>query len=149
MARFRPATKIDLDAVLGMMRRYYEEDNYPFIESEAREAASGLIDDRNLGCLQVAVVDDVVAGYLAVTLGFSLEYRGRDAFLDELFIAEEHRSQGLGREAIDIAAAWCRERGVNALHLEVERHREKAHKLYRQVGFEDHDRYLMTKWLKD
>lgn len=138
----------DIDAVLRMMRRYYEEDEYPFIEADARAAALRLTGNNEFGSLWVAMAGDRVAGYLAVTLGFSLEYRGRDAFIDELFIAEEHRGQGLGREAIEIAEAWCRELGVNALHLEVERHREKAQKLYRLVGFEDHERHLMTKCLK-
>jgi ribosomal protein S18 acetylase RimI-like enzyme len=37
--------------------------------------------------------------------------------------------------------------GVHTLHLEVERKNVRAHHLYRKMGFEDHDRYLMTKWL--
>ncbi len=88
-----------------------------------------------------------VVGYLAVTLGFSLEYRGRDAFIDELFIEPGSRGLGLGREALEIAERYCRECGVRALHLEVERHHQSAFELYRRTGFEDHDRYLMTKWL--
>jgi GNAT superfamily N-acetyltransferase len=84
---------------------------------------------------------------MAVALGFSFEYRGREAFVDELFIAESHRGRGLGREALEIAEAYCREAGVNALHLEVERHREDALELYRRRGFTDHGRTLMTKWL--
>ena len=95
----------------------------------------------------MAVGDGGVAGYLAVTLGFSFEYRGRDAFIDELYVSEIYRGQGLGREALDVAEAYCFEKGVNVLHLEVEPHRETAHELYRRVGFEDHDRILMSKWL--
>ncbi len=48
---------------------------------------------------------------------------------------------------MQIAEAYCREHGVKALHLEVERHRQSAYELYRRAGFEDHDRYLMTKLL--
>ena len=36
---------------------------------------------------------------------------------------------------------------VKTLHLEVEHHRDAALALYRRVGFENHDRDLMTKWL--
>jgi hypothetical protein len=36
---------------------------------------------------------------------------------------------------------------VRALHLEVERSKESALGLYSSVGFEDHDRCLMTKRL--
>jgi GNAT superfamily N-acetyltransferase len=147
MYRFRPAEDGDVNEIVAMMRRYYAEDGYPFDDSEARQAVSGLIRDDNLGRLWVIPSQARIIGYLAVTLGFSLEYRGRDAFIDELFVAEEARGKGLGRAALEIAEAYCRERGVKALHLEVERHREAAFELYRRNGFEAHDRYLMTKML--
>jgi GNAT superfamily N-acetyltransferase len=123
---FREATPADVEPIVGMMRGYYEEDGYPFVESQAR-----------------------AVGYAAATLGFSFEYRGREAFVDELFIAEGHRGRGLGRQALELAETYCRDMGVNAIHLEVERHREPALELYRRRGFEDHGRYLLTKWLGD
>lgn len=145
--RFRAAKAGDVDAILQMMRGYYAQDGYPFVESEARAAALALIDEPQLGRLWVTCDQDRVVGYVAATLGFSFEYRGREAFVDELFIAERHRGRGLGREALELAEAWCREQGVNALHLEVERHREDALELYRRAGFEDYERFLMTKWI--
>lgn len=147
MTSFRPAEPADVDAIIAMMRGYYAQDGYTFIESEARATALMLIDDPTIGRLWVACEGKTVVGYVAVALGFSFEYRGREAFVDELQIAESHRGRGLGREALEIAEAWCREAGVNALHLEVERHRENALELYRRRGFEDFGRYLMTKWL--
>jgi GNAT superfamily N-acetyltransferase len=147
MERFRVATESDVDAIVDMMRRYYAEDGYPFVDAEARAATEELIRDENLGRLWVARSDNGLCGYVAVTLGYSLEYRGRDAFVDELFIAEGSRGQGLGREALSVAEAYCRRRGVRALHLEVEHHREPALELYRRLGFADDGRRLMTKWL--
>lgn len=129
------------------MGAYYAQDGYTFVEAEARNAALALIGEPHLGRLWVTCDGASVVGYVAVALGFSFEYRGREAFVDELFIADTHRGRGLGREALEIAEAYCREAGVNALHLEVERHREPALELYRRRGFEDYGRYLMTKWL--
>jgi GNAT superfamily N-acetyltransferase len=147
MKRFRFAQPGDIDAIVALMRGYYGQDGYTFVEDEARAAARMLIDDPGLGRLWVAQDKGKVIGYVAVALGFSFEYRGREAFVDELLIAESHRGQGLGREALELAEEYCKEAGVNALHLEVERHRETALELYRRRGFEDFDRYLMTKWL--
>ena len=147
MTRFRPALAGDVDAIVAMMRGYYAQDGYTFVESEARAAALMLINQPSLGRLWVARDGDEVVGYLAVALGFSFEYRGREAFVDELLIAESHRGRGLGREALEIAEAYCRKAGVNALHLEVERHRENAIELYKRRGFADYGRCLMTKWL--
>ncbi|HSS65238.1 MAG TPA: GNAT family N-acetyltransferase [Gammaproteobacteria bacterium] len=147
MDRFRPAAEQDIDGIVEMMRQYYAEDGYPFIDAEARQSVRDLVRNDSLGRLWAIQDQNRVVGYLAVTLGFSLEYRGRDAFIDELYIVEKARAKGLGREALEIAEAYCRERGVKALHLEVERHRENAYELYRRTGFEDHDRRLMTKLL--
>ena len=147
MSQFRPASERDVDDIIDMMRGYYAEDDYPFSEADARKAVIHLISDQSLGRLWSIQDRNRVVGYLAVTLGYSLEYRGRDAFIDELFIETGSRGMGLGREAMRIAEAYCRERGVNALHLEVERHRQGAYQLYRKAGFEDHDRFLMTKLL--
>lgn len=130
-----------------MMRGYYAQDGYTFVDAEARAAALLLIDDPHLGRLWVARQGETLVGYVAVALGFSFEYRGREAFVDELFIAESHRGRGLGREALELAEAYCREKGVNALHLEVEHHRGPALELYRRRGFENFGRFLMTKWL--
>jgi ribosomal protein S18 acetylase RimI-like enzyme len=137
----------DVGAIVGLMRGYYAQDGYTFVEAEARAAALMLIRDPHLGRLWVARDGERVVGYVAVALGFSFEYRGREAFVDELLIAESHRGRGLGREALHTAEKYCREAGVNALHLEVERHRATALELYRRRGFEDYRRYLMTKWL--
>jgi GNAT superfamily N-acetyltransferase len=126
MSRFRPAEPRDVDAIVAMMRGYYGQDGYTFVEAEARAAALMLIEDAHLGRLWVTCDDERVVGYVAVALGFSFEYRGREAFVDELLIAESHRGRGLGGEALELAEAYCREMGVNALHLEVERHRGAA-----------------------
>lgn len=147
MQRYRHAREQDTDAILAMMRRYYAEDGYLLIEAAARTAVHDLTHDERLGRVWVAEVGGRVVGYLAVTLGFSFEYRGRDAFVDELFIEEEARGRGLGREALELAEAYCRTHGVRALHLEVERHRERAVELYSRSGFENHERIVMTKRL--
>jgi GNAT superfamily N-acetyltransferase len=147
VTRFRAARTSDLKLVLPLMAEYYAEDGYPFDESAARAAATMLLATPSLGCLWVAEIDEEVAGYMAVTFGFSLEYRGRDAFLDEIYIAERFRGRGLGREAMNLAESFCRQSGVRALHLEVERHRNEARELYRSRGFESRSRELMTKRL--
>jgi GNAT superfamily N-acetyltransferase len=146
MNRFRIAAEADVSAVLPLMRQYYAEDGYEFDEMAARRALLDLIRDERLGRLWVAEIESIV-GYLAVTLGFSLEYRGRDAFIDELFVEQSSRGIGLGREALAIAESYSRDAGVRALHLEVEPARKAARGLYRATGFEVHSRYLMTKLL--
>ncbi|MCP4369735.1 MAG: GNAT family N-acetyltransferase [Deltaproteobacteria bacterium] len=87
-------------------------------------------------------------GYVILTLGYSLEYHGRDAFVDELFIKAGHRGQGVGRKVMQFVEAEAGKLGINALHLEVEYANKRAQALYHKMGFEDHKRYLLTKWLE-
>jgi GNAT superfamily N-acetyltransferase len=89
---------------------------------------------------------DSCVGYVVVSFDFSLEYGGRNAWIDELFIRPELRGKGIGSKALDFAVQVARECGAKVLHLEVNRG-NPAINLYRRHGFEDHNRSLLSKWL--
>ena len=128
------------------MRDFYAGFSYPFDEASARAAlAPVLAPDSERGRVWMIEADGQTAGYVALMLGHSLEYRGRDAFLDELYVVPAWRKKGFAIAAVELVSNACRELGVRALHLEVERENAAAQALYRRFGFEDHDRYLMTK----
>ena len=148
-ANFRPAEAADFDALLPMIRALCEQDGTPFDEARVRRALALGIADESLGRVWLIEWAGEPAGYLVLTFGFSLEFGGRDAFIDELYVRDEFRGRGLGRRAIELAERACRERGVGALHLEVERANTGAQELYRRSGFRDHDCYLMTKMMND
>ncbi len=145
---FRLADPSDADALVEMMRGLYEHDRTPFDEPGHRAALAQLFADESYGLPCLILLGAEVAGYVVITFGFSLEFRGRDAFIDELFVKDEFRGRGLGAAAILFAEGVCRERGVRALHLEVERGNDAAQRVYRRAGFADHDRYLLTKWVE-
>jgi GNAT superfamily N-acetyltransferase len=84
---------------------------------------------------------------MVLTFGFSLEFHGRNALLDELYLREEFRGRGLGRASLVRAEEICRREGIRAVHLEVDRVNVRAQEVYRKAGYKDHDRYLLTKWL--
>ena len=84
---------------------------------------------------------------MILTIGYSIEYRGHDAFVDELYLRESYRGRGWGRAALAFVEQACRELEVRALHLEVERKNTAAQALYRKFGFENQDRYLLNKWI--
>ena len=86
-------------------------------------------------------------GYVVLTPGFSFEFHGHDAFIDELYIEAAFRRRGYGRQAVAFVERKAHEMDVNAIHLEVDRGNDPACELYRRAGYQDHDRFLMTKWL--
>jgi len=142
---FRLAEIPDIDALIPLIRALYRHENLPFDDAAIRQALIPLIHNRELGEIWLIFQETSIIGYLVLTLGYSLEYRGRDAILDEVYIRDEFRGLGVGKRAIQFAEERCRSLGVQALHLEVERSNTRAQNFYRKTGFEDHDRYLMTR----
>ena len=92
--------------------------------------------------------DAVVAGYLVVCFGWSLEFHGRDAFVDELYLREDFRGRGIGTRALEVAVDLCRASGVRVLHLEVERRNTRAQAMYRRAGFVDREYCRMMRRLE-
>jgi len=146
MTRIRLATAQDLDRVLPLMRDFYAFERLPF--EETRGVLLQLLSDERLGRLTVFERrDETLAGYLVLGFGFSVEFGGRDALLDEFYVAPEDRGQGIGRAALDFALEQCRAAGIRAVHLEADHFNQRAHEFYLRCGFKDHARHLMTKWL--
>lgn len=139
----RPAIADDLPILTEHMRAFNAGEGYPWDEARTRGLLTWFLADPRLGRIWVVEVDGAVVGYVVVALGFSFEFGGRDAFVDELYIAPSHRGRGLGRSAVETAIQGCREMGVATLHLEVEHVKEAAADLYKRLGFVDGGRRLM------
>ena len=105
------------------------------------------LDLPSFGAVWLLCKEEIVVGYIVLTLGFSFEFRGYDAFIDELYVEPEYRRRGYGRQAVQFLENQARNMGANALHLEVDHGNEPALELYRRAGYQDHNRFLMTKWL--
>lgn len=147
---FRPAKMEDEEPLLRMMRNLAEQEPgaYYFDEPVVRQALRKFLMVADLGQAWIFFDGEIPVGYIVLTLGYSFEYKGRDAFIDELYVQPEYRRQGIGKRAMQFVEERARELGVNALHLEVDQGNEPAAELYRRTGYEDHSRFLLTKWLK-
>jgi GNAT superfamily N-acetyltransferase len=143
--QFRLAREADVDLLLDFMRQFYALEGYPFDEGAGRAALATLVRDPSLGRAWLIREGDAAIGYVVLTFGYSLEYRGRDAFVDELFLRADWRGRGVGAQAISFVVEQCRSLGVRALHLEVERANAAGQALYRRAGFTDHGRHLLTR----
>jgi GNAT superfamily N-acetyltransferase len=146
-AEFRPAGNNDLDQILPMMSRLYGQDGLPFDAVRTRVAAEWLLAHADSGAIWTIEAGEAPVGYMVMTMCASLEFGGRFALLDELYLEAPWRGRGLGAQAIEFVAEWARARGMAAVRLETAQDNQRAQGLYRKCGFILHDRYLMTKWL--
>ncbi len=145
MTNFKLATYTDSEEILQLMKDFYSIDSYPFDRNRNQKNLQKLIDNTQFGRLWMIYVDDIVVGYICATFGFSFEYGGQDAFIDEFFIKSDYRNQGIGRKAMEFVEQELTKLGIEAVHLEVERHNEKGNRLYTKQGYQDKGRFLLTK----
>jgi len=146
----RLATVDDLDDVTAMMRKFYAHFGYAFREPGASAAPSQrdlierFVTTPHLGSFWLIEVDGAPAGYAALTYGFSFEFGGRDAFVDELFVDEAVRGRGAGATALQQLQARASALGLVAIHLQTEAYNPRAKRLYESVGFVDLKRSTLT-----
>ncbi|MEW5957557.1 MAG: GNAT family N-acetyltransferase [Chloroflexota bacterium] len=150
--RLRPAAAADIDLIVAFSRRLNQEDpaftgDFHFDEPAVRGALAQLLADPSLGRVWLICIAAEPVGYVALTFGFSLESHGRDLLIDEIYLLPDYRGRGIGRWVIRQLEAEARGLGIIRLYLEVERPNRRAQAFYRQLGFEDHNRYLMSKWI--
>ncbi len=81
------------------------------------------------------VCDGNNVGYCVTMKTYSVEAGGITIWIDELFVLEEYRSKGLGREL----SKYIEENGdkkLRRIRLEVELENGRAISLYKKMGFE-------------
>lgn len=140
----RQASIEDAPRLVALMREFYAESATPFDPTAAADAFEALLSDDRLGTVWLIQAGDNEVGYVVVTFSYSMEFSGRNGFLDDLFIRPPFRGAGLGTAALAEVRAFCVERGVRALHLETGLDNVAAQALYRRAGFVATDRQLLT-----
>ena len=147
--QFRLAVESDADLLLEFMQAYYAFDGHGFDREKARVALTALLRDASLGAAWLILDGDAPVGYIVLCFGYSLEWLGRDAFVDEFYLREEYRGRGWGRKTMAFLEDAARERGVRALHLEVMDGNRTAMHLYETLGFRPHKSTFLSKWIAE
>jgi GNAT superfamily N-acetyltransferase len=145
--QFRLAVESDSDILLGFMREYYAFDGHGFDWEKARGAVTALLQDATLGLAWLILDGDAAVGYIVLCFGYSLEWLGRDAFVDEFYLREEYRGRGWGRTTMEFVEEAARAAGIRTLHLEVVRENSAALQVYRKLGFAEHESTFLSKWI--
>jgi GNAT superfamily N-acetyltransferase len=143
--QFRVSDPSDAELLLDFMRDYYAFDGHAYDREEARAALIPLLENPNFGRTWIILDGDSPVGYAVLCFGYSLEWLGRDAFVDELYLIEAYRGRGWGRRTMDFLEGAARELGIRALHLGVVKGNSRALHLYESVGFLRHDSTFLSK----
>jgi GNAT superfamily N-acetyltransferase len=146
-ALFQLLSDHEIPTLLEMMREFYSQQEMRFDESAASQAVNRALENPALAQIYLIFRSTELAGYFALTFCFSLEFHGRFALFDELYLREPFRRQKLGKAVVAFAEELCKKAGIKAVRLEVGRENQPAQSLYNVAGFKQDERNLMTKWL--
>jgi GNAT superfamily N-acetyltransferase len=133
-----------LATLLPLVRGYHEFERFTMSDAERVSALAPLLEPgSSLGRIWLVHQAGEVVGYAALTFGYSIEFRGRDAFVDELFLVDKVRGRGIGSAVLGRVKAHAAALGLVALHLEVARDNLQARRLYERWGFEAREQFHM------
>jgi len=141
---FRVAQFIDIDPLMELVEEFYQFDKITFDERVIK-AFTALLSDEQLGLIWLICDRDRPIGYVAVTYFFSMEYHGRCGLVDELYIREAYRSQGIGNRVFIMLEDYLKSQSMRSLSLVVDFWNDKAEALYTKIGFRREKRHLMVK----
>jgi ribosomal protein S18 acetylase RimI-like enzyme len=144
---FDLAREADVETLLDLARAFHAEDGHP-LDAAGEAAVARVAEGEPLARGWVARLDGNPVGYVVITVGFSIEYGGRDGFIDDLYLAPEVRGRGLGRRMLEFALMQATLLGIGTLHLEAETSNDAATRLYRSAGFETTGRSLMRRRMR-
>ena len=137
---FRTAKLSDLPRLYELEQKVVEAER-PFNSSIKSESASyydieSLIENPN-SCLLVAeIAEQIIAtGYAQIRDSKRSLNHEQHAYLGFMYVAPEHRGQGLNQQLIDELITWCKSEGIFDFYLDVYLENESAVKAYEKAGF--------------
>jgi ribosomal protein S18 acetylase RimI-like enzyme len=143
----RQAVPDDLEALLSLLTGFSEEAGTNFGREHLLTGLQPMLNNQELGLVFVAELDNLLVGYAVIGWGWGIESGGREALIDEVFVLEAHRNQGIGAKIITAVIAELGKYDTKTVFLETEAQNPNSRKLYENLGFEIEDSVWMPKAL--
>lgn len=138
MAEFRKMRTEDAQAVLEMMRIFYDSPAvlHDVPEETLRRNVKACVSDNPLLEGLVFWEQGHIAGYAMLVKSFSTEFGGVCIWLEDIYVKQEYRGRGIGTQFLAYAKEKYREKAM-LLKLEVEPSNAGAVGVYKKCGFEE------------
>jgi len=128
----------------SLILQFYEITLTDHRSEKLKSTLSELLTHPKNGSVFLVRLEKEFVGYIILTYGFSIEYGGRDAFIDEFFIKQDFRKKDIGSQVIDYINKYARASGIKTLHLKVNEKYKEAEGFYKKKGFTVHKSRLMS-----
>ncbi len=142
---YRPFTHADTQIVTELITSLYREDpgSRPMTSQKITRTLDALTDHPDRGSIVVLENGGKIIGYSLLINYWSNELGGNLLVMDELYIIDKYRGQGVGTAFIEHVISSNRGKAV-ALQLEVTANNVRARKLYVRLGFRPLPNDLLT-----
>jgi GNAT superfamily N-acetyltransferase len=130
-----------LEELLPLVAAYHAFEEVETSAEQRRDSVARLLQDKSLGEIWLVRKLGGPVGYIAICYSYSIEFGGRDAFIDEFYVAAAERGKGIGGMVLKEIASLLRVRGIVAVHLEVDGQNERARAAFARAGFSSRDKY--------
>jgi GNAT superfamily N-acetyltransferase len=128
----RIGTSEDAPAIARLFRAYRDHWGSPTSDGAVESGVPRLLSSPEAEFLLAA---EPPVGFALLRYRWAIWTESEDAWLEDLFVEEENRGQGLGRGLLEACVDRARERGCARLQLDTNEVNERARKLYASVGF--------------
>ena len=147
MVHYRNSNTSDHATITGFMKKLYQEDpgGQSISDKKITATFTELAAHPDKGAILVFEKERALIGYAILIYFWSNEHGGNILNIDEIFVAEQFRGQGV---ATDFMHHLMQTKPNNAvvLQLEITSGNLRARNLYAKLGFQPHynDRMLLT-----
>lgn len=121
----------DTEDLLRLMEGFVRVAHLPWDAARRRQNMA----EFTQGDIWLIVLDGKKIGYAVSVIGFSFEFGGRIAFIDEFYVEEGHRGKGVGGRTLDFIARHEAQQGSVVLLLEASDLESRLHDFYGKSGF--------------
>ncbi len=133
----------DLPKLLPLCAAFHAEMGIDADDAHRENALSPLLEGAPFGAVYLMGPSRAPIGYIVLTFGWSVEFGGMDAFVDELYIRPGVRGRGMASDALTSIRNMLKKAGISAIHLEVRKDDEHTQNLYRRARFQMRDQYML------
>jgi GNAT superfamily N-acetyltransferase len=131
----RRAGHADAGAIHRLLAVQLADHHIPISADALARAIDGVISVPARGFFLVAEGDGKCLGVAYVSFIWALEHGGHAGWLEELYVAPEHRGAGIGAQLLTAVIAAAGAAGCAALDLEIDAGHERVRPLYERHGF--------------
>ncbi len=148
----RLATPEDIDRLIPLILAFrLAGDDFP-TEDSLRSDLPRLIADEDTEFFIAGSPSRPCVGFIQQRYRYTLWLSAPEAYIEDLFVAEEARRQGIGRCLVQFAVERARARGCPVISLDTTERNEDALNLYEGLGFSHTSersglRMLLRRWL--